>query len=387
MRLGEAFYRRKVEAVQETLTRRGLEGLMVLNHHQIYYLVGFFHTPTERPVGLFVPKQGDPILFVPKLEEDYVHEGAWAPDVEVYFEFPGLVHPINWMGERLASRGFGAARLGFEGSLGLNTCQRLGEAMPGVAWVEAGDLIAGLRLVKDPEEIELHRKAAYYSDWMLEEGVRLIRSGGRPSEIEIEQALVGDVIRKMQAELNPVVVVSMLAGGLICSGPRSAFPHGLPSPRRIAPGENLILSVGCAVGGYFAESERTFILGEPTPEQRHRYEAARMAQEIGFQALVPGARCCDANRKCLEAIRDAGLGQYIKHRLGHGIGIQNHEPPWIEDGDTTGLMPGMVVSCEPGIYVPGQGGYRISDTVLITAAGPERLTKFPRDLASVTIPI
>ncbi|MCL4516564.1 MAG: Xaa-Pro peptidase family protein [Firmicutes bacterium] len=387
MRLGEAFYRRKVAAAQETLARRELDGLLILNHHQIYYLVGFFHTPTERPVGLYVPQKGNPILFVPKLEEEYVHEGAWAPEVEVYFEFPGVIHPIQWMGERLAAQGFSAARLGFEGSLGVSAHQRLGEAMPGVAWVEAGDIIANLRLVKDPEEIELHRKAAFYSDWMLEEGLRLIRSGGRPSEIEIEQAMASGVIRKMQAELNPVVVVSMLAGALVCSGPRSAFPHGLPSPRRVAPDENLILSVGCAVGGYFAESERTFILGEPTPEQRKRYEAARAAQEIGTQALVPGALCCDVNKKCLSSIREAGLGKYIKHRQGHGIGIQNHEPPWIEDGDATVLRPGMVVSSEPGIYVPNQGGYRISDTVLITAAGSERLTRFPRDLASVTIPI
>jgi Xaa-Pro dipeptidase len=387
MRLGESFYRRKVAAVQAALEERRLDGLVVLNHHQIYYLVGFFHTPTERPIILFVPRQGEPVLFVPKLEEAYVHEGAWAPDVEVYFEYPGIVHPVDWMCEKLAQRGFASARLGFDGGLAVATHRRISAALPGAEWVEAGDIIGGLRLCKDPEEIELHRRASFYSDWMLEEGLRYIRAGERPSEINIERTMAGAVINKMQAELPTVVVVSMLAGALVNSGPRSAFPHGLPSARRIGPGDNLILSVGCAVGGYFAESERTFILGDPTPEQRNRYEAARLAQEIGFLALEPGSRCCDANRRCLDSIRNSGFGEFIMHRQGHGIGIQNHEAPWIEDGDTTVLAPGMVVSCEPGIYCPGQGGYRVSDTVLITPKGPERLTQFPRDLSSIVIPL
>lgn len=387
MRLQEEFYRGKIALVQGILARRQLDGLLILNHHQIYYLVGFFHYPTERPVILFVPRQADPVLFVPKLEESYVHEEAWAPDVEVYFEFPGVVHPVEWMSERLIARGFGNSRIGLEPSISVSNRDRLGKHLPNVDWVEAGDVVGTMRMIKAPEEIALQRKAAFYSDWMLEEGIRMIRSGERLSEIEIEQGMVSGVIRKMERELDPVVAVPGLAGALVCSGPRSAFPHGLPTSRRIAPGENLILSVACFVGGYFAESERTFILGEPSPEQRHRYETDRAAQEVGCLGLVPGARCGDVNHQCLEVIRAAGLGEYILHRQGHGIGIQNHEPPWIEDGDHTVLEAGMTVSCEPGIYCVGQGGYRISDSVLVTATGPERLTRYPRDLESAVISI
>jgi Xaa-Pro aminopeptidase len=259
--------------------------------------------------------------------------------------------------------------------------------LPNATWVDASDIVSGMRLVKDAEEIALMRKAAFYSDWMLSEGVRMVKSGTRYSEIEIEQAMTSGVITKMQRELDPVVAVPGLAGAIVCSGPRSAFPHGLPTSRRIAPGENLILSVACFVGGYFAESERTFILGNPTPEQRHRYETDRLAQEIGFQGLKAGARCGNVNKKCLDTIRAAGLGEFILHRQGHGIGIQNHEPPWIEDGDDTILAPGMLVSCEPGIYCVGQGGYRISDSVLVTDNAPERITQFPRDLESAVIAI
>ncbi len=387
MRLDEKFYRRKIAQAQAFLQRRALDGLLLLNHHQIYYLVGFFHYPTERPIALFVPPRGEPTLFVPKLEESYVHEGAWAPDVQVYFEFPGTVHPLDWMAQQLHARGFGSKRIGFEASISLSAREQLLKALPSASWVDASDIVSGMRLVKDLEEIALIRKAASYSDWMLSEGVRMVKSGTRYSEIEIEQAMVSGVITKMQRELDPVVAVPGLAGALVCSGPRSAFPHGLPTSRRIAPGENLILSVACFVGGYFAESERTFILGDPTPEQRHRYETDRLAQEIGCQELKPGARCGDVNKKCLDSIRAAGLGAFILHRQGHGIGIQNHEPPWIEDGDNTILWPGMLVSCEPGIYCVGQGGYRISDSMLVTDNAPERLTQFPRDLKSAVIPV
>ncbi|MGH3587856.1 MAG: M24 family metallopeptidase, partial [Pseudonocardia sp.] len=114
-------------------------------------------------------------------------------------------------------------------------------------------------------------------------------------------------------------------------------------------------------------------------------EVAERAQQVGTEALRAGARCRDVNRACLDVIRDAGLGEYIRHRQGHGIGLDFHEPPWLEDGDPTELEDGMVVSSEPGVYVPGHAGYRISDTVLVTPDGPERLTTHPRGIDDVVI--
>lgn len=387
MRLGIDFYRNKIRQVQHELERRNLDGLLTLSYPEVYYLVGFFHFPSERPIAVFVPRHGDPVLFLPRLEVDYVHEGGWTPDVESYFEYPGTTHPVDWMCERLAARGFATAHLGWEESVSVSTQERLFRALPNAAWERAGDLVSTMRLVKDADEIALMQKAANYADWMVAEGVRVVRAGGRPSETEIEQAIVGGVIRKMQAELDPIVAVPGLAGSLIISGPRSAFPHGLNTSRRIAPGENLVVRCACFVGGYFAESERTFLLGEPTAEQRQRYEVDRLAQEVGTRALVAGARCGDVNRTCLDVIRHAGMSEFLRHRQGHGIGVQNHEPPWIEDGVDTILAPGMAVSCEPGIYCPGQGGYSISDSVVVTADGPLRLTHYPRDLESIVIEI
>ena len=387
MRLTEPFYRRKIGEAQVQLVEQALDGLLLFHHPQIYYLAGFFHFPSERPIVLFVPRSGDPILFVPKLEEDYTQEAGWAPQIAVYEEYPGVVPVLQWLGDELDRRGYGQSRLAVESSLSLGAFAQLQSALLGVTWKTGCQIVSKMRLIKGPEEIALMRKAASYADWMLSEGVRLLRGGGRPTEIDLEQTMVSGLIRKMQHELDPVIAVPGLAGAIVPSGPRSAFPHGLPTGRRIAPGENLILSVACFVGGYFAESERTFLLGEPSREQCFRYETDRQAQEIGVQALRAGTRCAEANRRCLGVIREAGLGQFILHRQGHGIGVQNHEPPWIEDGDETILAPGMTVSCEPGIYCPGQGGYRVSDSVLVTVDGPDRLTQFPRDLESIVIGI
>lgn len=385
MRLSADFYRRKVHQCQDELSRRGLAGLLLLDYRSIWYLTGFFHFPTERLVAVFIPVEGEPTLFIPKLEEDQVREN-WIENVRQYFEYPGVKQPLQYVTEYIRESGLATASIGYEGSAPAAVLHRLGDALPRVAWQEAGEIIASMRLVKEPEEIELIRKAAEYSDFMVAEGVRIVReTGGDVSEVELLRAVVDRTTDRMLKELDEIIYVGGIADGLICSGERSAFPHGLPSTRRLKPGDNLILSFGCVVGGYNAESERTFFLGAPSSRQREIYQILREAQQEGTAALKSGVRACDANRYCLALIEKAGLGEYIKHRQGHGIGISNHEPPWLEDGDRTILRPGMVVSSEPGIYVSGQGGFRISDTVLISESGPECLTKFPRGLEDIII--
>jgi Xaa-Pro dipeptidase len=206
-----------------------------------------------------------------------------------------------------------------------------------------------------------------------------------PSESDLA-AHVGAVgTRIMYAEHENVVVVGFLAGGLVYAGANSAKPHGLPSAYRLSPGDTFMLSLGCAVGGRFVEGERTFFLGEPSAEQERYYEAVRAAQQTGIDSLRPGITCAESNALCLDVIRDAGLGQYLQHRQGHGIGVGMHEPPWLEDGDDTVLQEGFVVSNEPGIYVPGHAGYRISDSMQITADGAVPFTHFAKSLDDVVI--
>ncbi len=385
MRLPAEFYDRVRAELRDRLGSAGLDGVLVTHPADVAYLMGFFYAVTERPVYLwFGTEPGRDCCVLPLLDVEY----AEAQDVDVelvpYPEFPGLVSAERHLAKAIASRGLAAGRIGFTSGLAFGTLTHLETVLP-TATFAPFDGIAQMRLVKHPEEIRFHEDAAAVCDDMLREGRALIEDAWRagrplPTEGEIARHVINHGTDQMYRRFEHVIYTTKLAGGLVYAGPNSARPHGLPSSRRLQAGDTVILSLGAAAASRFVESERTFVLGEPSAEQQRYFEVAVTAQHVGTEAMRAGHTCAEVNRICLDVIRDAGLGSYIRHRQGHGIGIQNHEAPWVDDGDTTTLAPGMVVSSEPGIYVPGHGGYRISDSVLITDSAPRRLTAYPRTL-------
>ncbi|MGH3388471.1 MAG: M24 family metallopeptidase [Actinomadura sp.] len=383
MRLSPSWYDAVQERVRAGLAEAGLDALVLDDPLDVAYVTGFVHFPNERPVVAYVPREGDVLLLVPDLEREYAADQRARAVIVAYPEFPGERSPFAVL---RAAVGTDPGRAAYGPATSVGRAVALGADFPATTW-RVRDLVGRLRLRKTPEEIALHVEAARIADAMIDAGVALVTAGG--GELPTEAELAAHVIRfgaeLMHAEHADVVVVPMLTGGLVYGGANSAQPHRLPGGDRLRRGEPFMLSLGCAVGGRFVESERTFLLGGPTAEQRRYYEVVREAQETGTQGLRPGVRCADANAGCLRVIRDAGLGEFIRHRQGHGIGLGFHEPPWIADGDDTVLEPGMILSSEPGIYVPGHAGYRISDTVLVTEDGPRRLTAYPRDLPYVTI--
>lgn len=151
-------------------------------------------------------------------------------------------------------------------------------------------------------------------------------------------------------------------------------------------GDILITGAGADVGGYSCELERTMILGEPTLKQQRRFGIMMKAQEVAFNALKPGVKCSSVDKAVRKTIKNAGLTGLTRHHTGHGLGLEAHEPPWLDVGSNDLLKPGMIVSCEPGIYELDFGGFRHSDTVLINDDKAEILTYYPRDLESLTIP-
>ncbi|SDG32523.1 Xaa-Pro aminopeptidase [Sinosporangium album] len=382
--LPPSFYASVVERVRAAMVEEGLSALVLDDPLDVAYLTGFHHFPNERPVACYLALEGDPVLLVPDLEREYAADQGAHAEILAYPEFPGVVPPFAVLARHVAA----PAAAGYAPSTPIGRVGALGEAFPGTSW-RGTTIVERARLRKLPEEIVLHEEAARIADAMIEAGVRLVRDaladGGLPTETELASHVIAYGSRTMYAEHDDVVVVPMLTGGLVYGGANSAQPHRLPGGDRLRAGETFMLSLGCAVGGRFVESERTFILGEPTADQRHYYETVLLAQETGTQALLAGATCASANQTCLAVIRDAGLGEYLRHRQGHGIGLGFHEPPWLEDGDDTVLAPGMILSSEPGIYIPGHAGYRISDTVLVTGDGPRRLTAYPKALADIVI--
>lgn len=384
-RLDTAFYDRVQQRVLATMSDEGLDGFLTDDPEDIAYLTGFFHHPSERPVAVWLSGDGRVVLLLPELEREYAASQSARAESVTFFEYPGVVAPFAALAAAVSPRG----RVGFAPGMSYRRLTTARSAMPD-ADLRASDLLTRARFVKFDEEIVLHREAARITDRMLDAGVALvtdaIAAGGElPTEAELERHVTATGTRIMYAEHREVVVASLLAGGLVYSGANSAFPHGLPTVNRLRAGDTFMLSLGCAVGGRFIEGERTFVLGEPTAAQRRYHDTIHEAQRVGRETLRPGLECREANRLCLDVIRDAGLGEYIRHRQGHGIGLGMHEAPWLEDGDDTALAAGMVVSNEPGIYVPGHAGYRISDSMLLTDDGAEALTTFPRDLDACTI--
>ncbi|MEU4015539.1 Xaa-Pro peptidase family protein [Microbacterium sp. NPDC028030] len=379
-RLAPEFFDRVQARVRAQMAEEGFDAFLTDHPEDIAYLTGFFHHPSERPVAIWIEATGRIVMLLPELEREYADSQSARAELVAFFEYPGVVAPFEVLAGAVTPRG----RVGFASTM---PYQRLSaaQAAMGQAALVPSDLITRIRYVKFPEEVALHREAARVTDRMLDAGVQLVAeavaAGGElPTEAELERHVTATGTRIMYAEHRNVVVASLLAGGLVYSGANSAFPHGLPSVNRLKAGDTFMLSLGCAIGGRFIEGERTFVLGEPTAEQRRYHDTIHAAQLRGRETIRAGLECREANRLCLDVIRDAGLGEFIRHRQGHGIGLGMHEAPWLEDGDATLLQEGMVVSNEPGIYVPGHAGYRISDSMLVTATGAEPLTAFPRSL-------
>jgi Xaa-Pro dipeptidase len=385
-RLPPDWYRRKIGQVQEEMARRKLDALVLLNSHNVIYTTGYFHLSTERPLAALIPKSGDPTLFIPGLETDQV-KLWWVKDFEAYFDFPGPVNRVRWIFERVARRGLGT-RIGIE-EAAPSRLREIKLGAPDAEIVEAGDLIEHLRWVKDEDELKIMRRGMYFSDFYVQAGREFVQKHGGVTENEILKNAADALADKMASELKEVVGVSIDPpfGGLVPFGKRSAFPHAVPSTDRLKKGDALILSYGTQVGGYAVEDERSFIIGKPTDYARRLYEAMLAAHDAGVENMKEGAIAEDVDKKALDQIRKAGFEKFLRHRTGHGIGLEGHESPWIAEGDKTVLKEGMTFSCEPGVYDPDWGGFRHSDTVIVRKEKGEVINKYSKRLEEMIIEI
>jgi Xaa-Pro aminopeptidase len=170
---------------------------------------------------------------------------------------------------------------------------------------------------------------------------------------------------------------------VVGSGPNGALPHNTKSDRAVEERDVVVVDFGARYRGYRSDTTRTFIVGEPTEEQRRVYEAVLAAHLAGEAAVRPGVRACDVDRAARAVIEEGGYGPYFTHRTGHGIGVTGHELPNISASDTTVLEPGMTFSIEPGIYLPGKFGVRIENCVAVTENGAEPFTRYPRELRAI----
>lgn len=384
-RLSADFYARVHRDIRARMAEAGVDLLLLDANDDVIYTTGFSHYTTERPV-VFAISQTGAWLLLPRLEQGHAAHQIIAAEPVIYFEFPGVDKPFDVLARALPAQ---SGTVAHSYGIAYGRIAQIAAAFPNARVVPSG-IVHDMRLRKYPEEIVLHREAARISDEMVRAGVALIgeamlKGGELPSEIEIEQHVSRHAMNIMYSEHDELMLVQGLASGLVYSGVRSSFPHGMPTGNPVKRGESLILSLGCRVGGRAAESERTFFIGEPTALQRQHYGVAYEAQRMATAALIAGHTCASADNLALGYIREQGMAENALHRVGHGMGIMFHESPWIEAGDQTILEPGMIASSEPSITIPGFAGYRVADTVLVTADGPDSMTHYPRKIDEIVI--
>lgn len=349
--------------VQQTTAEEGFDCLLLTSPSSIAYVSGFHAKPYERLIAALVPADGPVRLVVPSLEEEAAR-AASGGETQLYV----------WRDEEGPAAALAAAldrpglRVGIE--KGHLTVQHLElvSSHSGIRLDGCDDLIVRLRMAKDADELELHRRAAAVVDRALARLASEIRPGR--TEADLASALTQILLAEGADDVG--FAPAVLAGA------NSALPHGSPGRRELASGDLLIVDIGAAVGGYHADITRTYVVGgEPDARQRELFGVVHEAQRAGIAAAKPGTPCREVDHAARSVIEAGGLGEHFVHRTGHGLGLEVHEPPSLHAQNAQPLPVGAVITIEPGVYLPGYGGVRIEDDVAVTASGPEVLTRAP----------
>ena len=358
--------------LQNEILQHGLDGIALVPGPNMVYVSGIHSHLSERPIVLFLPADDDPAIIIPNLEAMKA-EQAGIPDDRIF----------AWTDDEGYTGAFQRACAHLELSdylLGVEALhmrvlelELLQRYAPGLSIAHAEPVLMALRLVKDETELATLRRAVAVAEKAMQRLLPRIKIGMSEKQIA---ALLTQYLLEGGAD-------TVAFGPIVSAGPNSASPHAVPTDRPLQAGDLLVIDWGAYVDGYPSDITRTFAVGAIEPEFKRIYEAVKQANAQGKKASQPGATGRDVDRAARAAITEAGYGDYFIHRTGHGLGLEVHEPPFMMEGNTEPLGVGNVFTVEPGIYLPGRGGVRIEDDVVITADGHESLTTFPRDLITV----
>lgn len=360
-------YSERRQRLVKGIRARRLDALALVPGPNLFYLTGLSFHLSERPIVALFPADGNPAVILPQLEAVKLGESQ-GMTVFSYSDVGGHEGAFRDACEAL---GLGASTIGAE-ELGMRLMEArlLEQHARGSRIIPAGDAVFDLRICKDEQEQGQMRSAAAVTEQAL--------------GATIDQIAVGMTERELAALLR----IHLLGAGadtmafspIVAAGPNAALPHATPGNRPVQAGETIILDCGASVGGYAADITRTVVLDALDPGWSEVYDVVQAANAAGREAVRPDVPAEEVDRATRDVIEDAGYGDYFVHRTGHGLGLEIHEPPYIVAGNGRRLRPGMVLTVEPGIYVPGEGGVRIEDDVLVTKDGAQSLTTFTRDL-------
>ena len=374
-------YMTRIRHFQELVDGGELTAALIGVGPDLEYLTGYRAMPLERLTMLAVVAGRSPLLVVPRLEEPAARAGVRTPiDVATWMETESP-HGLVADAVRLARPGGGGAtmQVAVSDRLWAFHLRRLQAALPDAAWTSATDALRELRMIKDPDEIELLRQAGGAADRVVAQ----IAAGRLVGRTEADVA--DEVRERLRAEGHEIAQFAIVA-----SGPNSASPHHEASDRVIRAGEPIVLDIGGTFGGYNSDTTRTlWVTGGdeangPTEEFRHLFGVLLAAQGAASRAVRPGVPAEAIDRTARDIIDGEGYGENFFHRTGHGIGLEGHEEPYLVAGNDEALSEGTAFSIEPGIYLPDRYGARIEDIVVCGPDGPIVLNNEPRELRVVT---
>lgn len=369
-------YRQRQTRLQEELDRRGLRALMVLHRPNLRYLCGFTGSAgtlvflRDKKTGRWARTLFTDGRYTQQAREQSQGARVVIPGMAI---MDGVARYLS--DKRVARVGFGSGHMTVDEKTHLEaTLRRATKPGRRVALRPVGLLVERQRMIKEPAEIRALAAAVRLGSRVFEHGLRRIKQGMTEADLAAE---IEYFARRNGAE-------GMSFDTLIAAGRRSALPHGVASASRLPRKGFVIMDLGVILGGYYSDMTRTVHLGPAGKTARRMYRAVLEAELAGIDAIRPGATSGNVDAAARSVLQKYGYARYFTHSTGHGVGLEIHEPPRLGKGQTEALMPGMVVTVEPGVYIPGVGGVRIEDMVLVTRKGCKVLTPTPRQLLEIT---
>jgi Xaa-Pro dipeptidase len=359
-------HRARIARARSLMAAEGLKALVLSSGTSLTYFTGAEWGDSERFFGAVLTRDGDPAWITPAFEmargREQIRVGG---DVRPWEEDQS---PFALLATILKDGGAASGDIGIEETMPFTFAHEIGAALPAARLRPGTAVTAGCRMIKDAHELALMRRACEITVRAHRALFASLREGMTQADAS---GLSAEAHRRLGAR----------GGSLVLFGPDAAFPHGTTQPRPLRPGDVVLVDGGGRLHGYVSDITRTGVFGAaPTDRQRTVWEAVRRAQQAAFDAARPGATAQSVDAAARRVIEAAGFGpgyRTFTHRLGHGIGMDGHEWPYLVKGNRTLLRPGMTVSDEPGIYIPGELGVRHEDIIVLTDTGAANLTRWP----------
>jgi Xaa-Pro dipeptidase len=356
-------FTKRIEQAQELMSDAAprYDALFFAPGTSLYYFTGIRWGLSERLLGLIIPRTSRPILVVPGFEEGRLREKLHVPlEVRVWQEDQ---NPTKIAAAALADQGIRSGRMGIEETAGFTFFDHFRQSAPAFDYVSADPITIACRAHKSAHELELMRLACEATFDVFRATFASLKEG--MSQDDIAHLVEGGFAK-----------MDLHGGALVLLGASAALPHGTLQPQKLKESDVVLIDGGCGVEGYASDVTRTSVFGKPTEKMLRVFEIVRKAQDAALDAARAGRLSGTVDDAARAVITGAGYGpdyKFLTHRLGHGIGLDGHEHPYLVRGSKTILEPGMTFSNEPGIYIPGEFGLRCEDDMVITANGAAQL--------------